>query len=223
MGPYRDRLRVVAAVLLVAATVLLVVGTSLERSQATSETGQAGGVQREAGEHNQAAEQTTTTHSQVNERAKGTSPKEAAEQTTTSPSQATEPANLTGSNEATEQAQGGHNEPAEQAGSHNEAAESGEELFGIDLEGVGLTVSAAVVSLLLAGLLLTVAGRQVLVAVGLFALAFVALDLRESVHQASEARAGLLAITLLAAVAHLGAAGLASIRLWTPRHTAASP
>jgi hypothetical protein len=35
MGPYRDRLRVVAAVLLVAATVLLVVGTSLERSQAS--------------------------------------------------------------------------------------------------------------------------------------------------------------------------------------------
>jgi cytochrome b561 len=80
-----------------------------------------------------------------------------------------------------------------------------------------------VVSLLLAGLLLTVAGRQVLVAVVLFALAFVALDLRESVHQASEARAGLLAIALLAAVAHLGAAGLACIRLRTPRRTAASP
>jgi hypothetical protein len=43
---HRDRLRDVEAVLLVAATVLLVVGTSLERSQAASETRQAATVQR---------------------------------------------------------------------------------------------------------------------------------------------------------------------------------
>jgi hypothetical protein len=207
MGPHRDRLRVVAAVLLVAAAVLLVVGTSLERSQAASETRQAAGVGRsrgEAGDHNEAAEQTTTSHSQT-----------------------TEQANSTGNKEATEPAQGEHNQTAEQAGSsHNEAAEhaaSGEELFGIDLEGVQLTVAAAVVSLLLAGLLATVAGRQVLLAVVIFALLFVALDLRESMHQASEAHAGLLAIALLAAVAHLGVAGLAGVRLRTPRHTAVGP
>jgi hypothetical protein len=195
MGLHRDRLRVAAAVLLVAATVLLVVGTFLERSQATSETRQAAVGRRapgEASEHNQAAEQTT------------------------------EPANSAGDKEAAEQAQGEHNEAAKQAGnSHDEAAEqaeSGEELFGIDLESVGLTVAAAVVSLLLAGLLLTVAGRQVLLAVMVVALVFVALDVRESVHQASEARAGLLAIALLTAVAHLGVAGLAGVRLRAPHH-----
>jgi hypothetical protein len=64
MRPYRDRLRVVAAVLLVAAGVLLVVGTSLERAQATSETSAAGAAQGapgEAGEHNRAAAQPTVT------------------------------------------------------------------------------------------------------------------------------------------------------------------
>lgn len=79
------------------------------------------------------------------------------------------------------------------------------------------------VSLLLAGLLLTVAGRRVLLAVVIFALVFVALDLRESVHQASEAHTGLLAIAVLAAVAHLGVAALAGVRLWAPRHTAVGP
>jgi hypothetical protein len=196
MGPHRDRLRVAAAVLLAAATLLLVVGTSLERSTAASETGQAAGVERsqgEAGEHNEAAEQTTTTHNEATERA-----------------------DSSGTKETTEQAGGGHHEVAGHA-------ESGEEVFGVDLEGVGLMVAAVVVSLLLAGLLLIVAGRQVLLAAVIFALVFVALDLRESVHQASEARAGLLAIALLTAVAHLGVAALAGVRLWAPRHLAARP
>lgn len=95
--------------------------------------------------------------------------------------------------------------------------------MGISLEGVGLTVTGAVVSLLLAGLLLNLAARQLLWAVVLFALAFVALDLRESVHQAREARAGLLVIALLTAMAHLGVAGLAGARLRAPRHSAARP
>jgi hypothetical protein len=95
--------------------------------------------------------------------------------------------------------------------------------LGINPEGVGLTVTAGVASLPLAGLRLVVSGRQLLWAVMLFALAFVALDLRESVHQASEARAGLLAIALLTAVAHLGVAGLAGARLRAPRHSAATP
>src|SRR6266702_738228 len=129
MGPHRDRLRVVAAVLLVAAAVLLVVGTSLERSQAASETRQAAGVGRSRGEA------------------------------------------------------GDHNQTAEQAGSsHNEAAEhaaSGEELFGIELEGVQLTVAAAVVSLLLAGLLVTVAGQVGAAGRG---------DLRAAVRRAGSAR-----------------------------------
>jgi hypothetical protein len=187
---HRDRLRDVAAVLLVAATVLLVVGTSLERSQAASETRQAATVQRsgsQPGEHNEAGEQGETA-------------------------------------EASEEGEGNRGETAAQAGSgHDEAAERAdarEEVFGIELESVGLTVVAVVVSLLLAGLLLLAAGRPVLVAVVIVALAFAALDLRESVHQAGEARAGLVTIAALTALAHLGVAGLAGGRLVAPRHGA---
>jgi hypothetical protein len=54
----------------------------------------------------------------------------------------------------------------------------------------------------------------------ILALVFAALDLRESVHQASETRAGLLTIALLAAVAHLGVAGLAGVGVLTPHHLA---
>jgi hypothetical protein len=51
MQRYRDRLPVVAAVLLVAATILFVVGTSMERSQArTGEQQEASAVDRPAGE-----------------------------------------------------------------------------------------------------------------------------------------------------------------------------
>jgi hypothetical protein len=51
MQRYRDRLPVVAAVLLVAATILFVVGTSMERSQArTGEQQEASAVERPAGE-----------------------------------------------------------------------------------------------------------------------------------------------------------------------------
>jgi hypothetical protein len=189
---HRDRLRDVEAVLLVAATVLLVVGTSLERSQAASETRQAATVQRSAGESGEHGE-----HGEASE------PGETAEQ-----------------GQASEHGEANHDETAEAAaGGHDEAADrtgAGEELFGIDLEWVGLTVAAVVVSLLLAGLLLLTAGRPVLVAV-IVALAFLALDLRESVHQASEARAGLLTIAALTALAHLGDAGLAGGRLVAPR------
>jgi hypothetical protein len=95
--------------------------------------------------------------------------------------------------EAAEQAQGG--EPSGQA-----EGGSGEELLGVNLESVGLTVAAVVVSLLLA-----------------------VLDVRESVHQASEARPGLLALALLAGVGHLVAAWLAAAGLRAPSRVATAP
>jgi hypothetical protein len=121
-------------------------------------------------------------------------------------------------NESAEQAQSEqaeHSESAEQAG-----GESGEVLFGVDLESVGLTVAAAVVSLLLAGLLLTLARTGVLLVVVVFALGFAALDVHESVHQASEARPGLVGIALLAGVLHLAVAVLAAASLRAPSRMA---
>jgi hypothetical protein len=49
------------------------------------------------------------------------------------------------------------------------------------------------------------------------------LDVRESVHQASEARHGLLAIALLAGVGHLAAAVVAAAGLRAPSQVAAAP
>jgi hypothetical protein len=93
----------------------------------------------------------------------------------------------------------------------------------VNLESVGLTVAAAVVSLLLAVLLLVLGRREILLVVLVVALALVVLDVRESVHQASEVRHGLLAIALLAGVGHLVAAGLGAAGLRAPSRVAAAP
>jgi hypothetical protein len=182
-----------------------------QTTKPTASNGTEKGDKPNQSNHHEAAEQGEGKHS------------ETAEPTTTH-DDGTEPAENTRGTEATEHAQSEHNEAAERTrDGHSEAAEhdeSGEEVLGLDVESIGLTVAPAAVSLLLAGLLLTISGRRVVLAVVIVALTFAALDLRESVHQASEARAGLLTIALLAAVAHLGVAALAGVSLWTPRYLA---
>lgn len=90
------------------------------------------------------------------------------------------------------------------------AAEQGsEDLLGINPEATGLVVIAVVVSLLLAGLVLTVRSPLLAAGVALVMLAFTALDIRELTHQLNESRPGLAALAATVAVLHLAAAAAA--------------
>lgn len=90
------------------------------------------------------------------------------------------------------------------------AAEQGsEDLLGINPEATGLVVIAVVVSLLLAGLVLTVRSPLLAAGVALAMLAFTALDIRELTHQLHESRPGLAALAATVAVLHLLAAAAA--------------
>ena len=129
-----------------------------------------------------------------------------------------------------DQSAGEHNEQAEatqgQANTtegteeHGNAGESGEELFGINPESVGLTAAVAAVSLLLAVLLVARPGKVLLVAVAVIGLVFAALDLREGIHQANESNTGLLIIALVTGLLHLGVTVAAAAGLRTPRAVA---
>jgi len=86
---------------------------------------------------------------------------------------------------------------------HNEASET---MFGINPESTGAVAAAVIISLLLAAALWFWRTPAVLIVAVVFALLFVVLDLREVMHQLSEARGGLAAIALVAAVLHTGVA-----------------
>lgn len=126
--------------------------------------------------------------------------------------------------------------PAEEAGEHSEAEategeaeaaegteqrgsarESGEELLGINPESAGLTAVVAVLSLLLAALLVVRPGTGLLVTVVVVGLVFAALDVREVLHQANESNAGLLVMALITGLLHLGVAAVAAAGLRSPR------
>jgi hypothetical protein len=96
------------------------------------------------------------------------------------------------------------------------AGESGEELLGVNPESAGLTAIVAVMSLLLAVLLVVRPGRGLLVAVAVVGLVLAALDVREVLHQANEANAGLLVMALITGLLHLGAAVVAAAGLRSP-------
>jgi hypothetical protein len=82
------------------------------------------------------------------------------------------------------------------------AEHASETLLGINPEASWLVVTA-VVSLLLAALILTVGSPILAVAVALNMLAFTALDIRERAHQLSESRPGLAALAAAVAALHL--------------------
>lgn len=94
-------------------------------------------------------------------------------------------------------AEGQANATAEGTEQNRGTGESGEELLGINPESAGLTAVVAVVSLLLAALLVVRPGKGLLVAVVVVGLVFAALGAREVVHQANEPNAGLLVMALI--------------------------
>jgi hypothetical protein len=103
-------------------------------------------------------------------------------------------------------------EPA--AGRESSATHAGEQnseaLLGINPEATGPVVIAVVVSLLLAGLILTVGSPLLAAGVALVMVAFTALDIREVIHQLHESRTGLAALAAAIAALHL-AAGAAAL------------
>jgi len=116
-----------------------------------------------------------------------------------------------GHKEKTKSTENGSETGAEDsAGStHPETAKGSERLFGLDLERPGIVAAASVVTVALAGLVLGWRDRRALWLVGLFAIAFAVLDIREAFHQSSESRASLVVLASILAAIHLTAAILA--------------
>ena len=97
--------------------------------------------------------------------------------------------------------------------SAGEAANTSEELFGVNPESVWMVILGVVASVLLA-LAVRFSDRPiVLVAVIVFGLLLAALDLREMVHQINESRTSLVVLSLILALLHLGVAGIAGVLL----------
>jgi hypothetical protein len=126
------------------------------------------------------------------------------------------PADEAAEHSEAEATEGQDNVTAEGTEQDRRAGESGEELFGVNPESAGLTAVVAVLSLLLAVLLVARPGRGLLVTVVVVGLVFAALDVREVLHQANESNAGLLVMALITGLLHLGAAVVAAAGLRSP-------
>jgi hypothetical protein len=105
----------------------------------------------------------------------------------------------------------GHESPATHAAERNS-----EDLLGINPESTGAVVTAVLVSLLAAALILTVGSPLLAAGVALAMLAFTALDIREVIHQLNESRPGLAALAAAIAALHLLAGATA---IFTTRRT----
>jgi hypothetical protein len=189
-----DRLRMAAASLLVLATIVLVIGITAERSVAgepspagSTETGGVTGSEQSEG----ASEEGVVGHDE-GEAAKGADEAGIGEVIGELESEGEE----AHADEATEL--------------HNEGNET---MFGIDPESTGAIAAAVIISLLLAAALWFWKTPAVLIVAVVFALLFAVLDLREVMHQLSEARGGLAAIAVVAAVLHIGVALIAGLGL----------
>jgi hypothetical protein len=183
-------LRMAAALLLVLATIVLVIGSTIERSVASepsptqsTETGGVTGSEQSEG----ASEEGVVGHNEGD---------------------AAEGADEVGSGEVIGEPESeGEEDHADEAPElHNEASET---MLGINPESTGAVAAAVIISLLLAAALWFWRTPAVLIVAVVFALLFVVLDLREVMHQLSEARGGLAAIALVAAVLHIGVALIA--------------
>jgi hypothetical protein len=102
----------------------------------------------------------------------------------------------------------GHSETGEKSAHseapHTETAHSeAETLFGVDIESPLFVGVGVVLSLILAALALRWIDRRAFVVIGLFALAFAALDAREVFHMIDESRAGLAGLAGVIALIHL--------------------
>lgn len=87
--------------------------------------------------------------------------------------------------------------------------------LGVNLESTPLVVAAALLSLLLAGIVAFRPRRGVLAAVVVVATAFTILELVEVIHQTSQNRPGLVALAALAGLLHATVAVLAAGQLVT--------
>ena len=95
-----------------------------------------------------------------------------------------------------------------------------ERLFGFDPEAPWVIATGVAASLLLALAVWTLKRRAALVVAIAFGLALAALDLRELVHQLSESRASLVALSVVLAVLHLLVAAVAGMLLRASRRAA---
>jgi hypothetical protein len=111
-----------------------------------------------------------------------------------------------------EEAEGAHSEAAEGDEAAPEEHHAEARLLGIDPESTPLLVVAVAAGLGLAALTASrVGGTQAfLVLVALAALAWAALDIRETAHQIDESRSGIAAIAAAVAALHVGAAAVAA-------------
>jgi hypothetical protein len=189
-----DRLRMAAASLLVLATIVLVIGITAERSVAgepspagSTETGGVTGSEPSE----DASEEGVAGHDE---------------------GEAVEGGDEAGSGEVIGEPESeGEEAHADEATElHNEGNET---MFGIDPESTGAIAAAVIISLLLAAALWFWRTPTALIVAVVFALLFAVLDLREVMHQLSEARGGLAAIAVVAAVLHIGVALIAGLGL----------
>ena len=104
-----------------------------------------------------------------------------------------------------------HNESTEGT-AHVENVESSETVLGMNLESTPLVVTAVVVSVALAAATWLTNRKFVLLVVGLFAVAFAALDIAEFAHQIDKSAGGLAALAAIIAVLHVAAVFVAEQR-----------
>ena len=114
---------------------------------------------------------------------------------------------------------------AAESGSGAAVAESGQETefhpLGVNLESTPLVIAAALLSLLLAGVVALRPRRGVLAAVAVVAAAFTVLEVVEVAHQVSQSRPGLVALAAIAGLLHAAVVVLAASQLVMPRRVAA--
>lgn len=107
-----------------------------------------------------------------------------------------------------------HDEATE-AAAHNEraeASETGEQIFGLNLESTPLVVLAVIISLALAAATWRTDHKLILLVTGLFAAGFAVLDVAEFSHQIKQSAATIAVIAAIIAVLHAAAALLAEQR-----------
>lgn len=102
---------------------------------------------------------------------------------------------------------GGGSDGTASAGVASETAEY--RPLGVNLESTPLVIGGAMLSVLLAALVIARSRREVLIVAALLALAFTTLEVAEVAHQIDANKTGLVVLALLAGVLHALTAGLA--------------
>lgn len=178
-----SRLRMIVALLFVVASIAFVSGVGAERSSEGDEEAHKEGAAEVSG--NEAAE-TGPGDGESNEEAEATERAESA---------------------------AGVSEPVVEGEEPGEEDEENEEIFGINPESTGAVAAAVAVSLALALAVWLTGTRAVLTAAVAFGLLFAAFDIREASGRAGESNGGLVALAIVIAVLHAGAAIAAGVAL----------